>query len=201
MCEVSQDLGGICAVALVRRADRDNLQSFMHLCVELIETICSLLCPLGFAVAVLSCNCGWAFAQHKLGSWAWCGWSIGDCISIFSLRISNIGEVPYEVSVHQFWKKTWSWWPSNLGSRLMHGYWSSRRSCQGKLEQVQPWPQACQDFDDPAVLWARFLYTGTVIATFPRVDSLVIHIGATWIKITLVQIFITGMSQETKTAC
>ena len=39
--------------ALVRRADRDNLQSFM---------------PLSFAVAVLSCNCGWAFAQHKLGS-------------------------------------------------------------------------------------------------------------------------------------
>ena len=29
MCEVSQDFGGICAVALVHRADRDNLQSFM----------------------------------------------------------------------------------------------------------------------------------------------------------------------------
>ena len=32
--------------------------------------------------------------------------------------------------------------------------------------------------------------------TFPRADSLVIHIGATWIKVALVQIFITGMSQE-----
>ena len=44
------------------------------------------------------------------------------------------------------------------------------------------------------------MYTGTVIVTFPRVDSLVIHIGATRLKIALVRIFITGMSQETKTA-
>ena len=49
-------------------------------------------------------------------------------------------------------------------------------------------------------LSARFLYNGTVIVTFPRVDSLVIPIGATKIKIALVQIFITEMSQETKTA-
>ena len=49
-------------------------------------------------------------------------------------------------------------------------------------------------------LSARFLYNGTVIVTFPRADSLVIHIGATKIKIALVQIFITEMSQETKTA-
>ena len=45
------------------------------------------------------------------------------------------------------------------------------------------------------------IYSGTVIVTFPRVDSLVIHIGATQIKMALVQIFITRMSQETKTAC
>ena len=36
--------------------------------------------------------------------------------------------------------------------------------------------------------------------TFSRADSLVIHIGATKIKIALVQILVTGMSQETKTA-
>ena len=42
--------------------------ALLHSCVELIETICSLLCHLSFAVAVLSCNCGWPFAQHKLGS-------------------------------------------------------------------------------------------------------------------------------------
>ena len=40
-----------------------------------------------------------------------------------------------------------------------------------------------------------------MIVTFLRADSLVIHISATKIKITLVQIFITGISQETKTAC
>ena len=35
----------------------------------------------------------------------------------------------------------------------------------------------------------------------PSIDSLVIHIDASLIKITLVQLFITGMSHETKTAC
>ena len=35
------------------------------------------------------------------------------------------------------------------------------------------------------------MYTGTVIVTVPRVDSLVIHIGASSIKIALIQIFIT----------
>ena len=79
MCEVSQDLRRIRAVAIVRRTDQDNLQSLRHL---------------SFAVAVLSCNCG-----------AWCGWSIGDSISPFNLRTGNIG-VPYEVSVHRFWIKT-----------------------------------------------------------------------------------------------
>ena len=28
-----------------------------------------------------------------------CGWFIGDGINLFSLRNSNIGEIPYEVSV------------------------------------------------------------------------------------------------------
>ena len=32
------------------------------------------------------------------------------------------------------------------------------------------------------LLLTRFLYSGAVIVTFPRVDSLVIHIGTTWIK-------------------
>ena len=58
MFEVSQDLGG----------GGGGEFPLLHLCVELIGTICSLLCHLSFAVAVLSCNCEWAFARHKLGS-------------------------------------------------------------------------------------------------------------------------------------
>ena len=37
--------------------------------------------------------------------------------------------------------------------------------------------------------------------TLPQVDSLVIHTGASLIKITLVQLCNTEMRQETKTAC
>ena len=80
MCEISQDLRGICAVALVRRAHPDNLQSFVpfKLC------CCSLMVQLwmGFCTTQV------------------------DGISLFSLGTCNIGEVPYEVSVYQFCKKT-----------------------------------------------------------------------------------------------
>ena len=70
-------------------------------------------------MAVLSRSCGWAFAQHESGNYAWCGWSIDDDISPFSLRTSDIGEEPYEVVSSSIWEEN----PEVDGPVILDGVW------------------------------------------------------------------------------